>query len=73
MLILCALSDCSVELARYDNVEDELFLRYYEIDPVEVLQRAFEKSLVECKSEVSSKRGVEHHRASADFIRARRV
>ena len=43
--------DCSAELARYDNVDDELFLRYYEIDPVEVLQRAFEKSLSECKAE----------------------
>jgi hypothetical protein len=30
-----------------------LFLQYYEIDPVDVLQRAFEKSLVECKEEVS--------------------
>jgi hypothetical protein len=45
--------DCAAELARYENVEDELFLQYYEIDPVDVLQRAFEKSLVECKEEVS--------------------
>ncbi|KDE09751.1 hypothetical protein MVLG_00151 [Microbotryum lychnidis-dioicae p1A1 Lamole] len=42
---------CSNELARYENVDDELFLRYYEVDPVEVLQRAFEKSLAECKDE----------------------
>ncbi|KAK4054942.1 hypothetical protein OIV83_000866 [Microbotryomycetes sp. JL201] len=42
---------CSSELARYDNVDDELFLRYYEVDPVEVLQVAFEKSLSECKEE----------------------
>ena len=46
------LLDCSAELARYDNVEDELFLRYYEVDPVEVLQLAFERSLAECKEEV---------------------
>ncbi|KAM0755833.1 protein serine/threonine phosphatase 2C, partial [Meredithblackwellia eburnea MCA 4105] len=42
---------CSSELARYENVEDELFLQYYEVDPVEVLQRAFEKTLAECKEE----------------------
>lgn len=45
-------SDCSAELGRYENVEDELFLQYYEVDPVEVLQRAFEKTLAECKDEV---------------------
>lgn len=45
--------DCSAELARYENIEDELFLQYYEIDPVDVLQRAFERSLAECKEEVS--------------------
>ncbi|KAK4704307.1 protein phosphatase PTC7, partial [Phenoliferia sp. Uapishka_3] len=42
---------CSAELGRYENVEDELFLQYYEIDPVDVLQRAFEKTLAECKDE----------------------
>ena len=47
-------SDCSAELGRYENVEDELFLQYYEIDPVDVLQRAFEKTLAECKDEVGS-------------------
>jgi protein phosphatase PTC7 len=35
-------------------VDDELFLRYYDVDPVDVLQRAFEKSLAECKDEVST-------------------
>lgn len=29
-------------------------MQYYEIDPVDVLQRAFEKSLAECKEEVRS-------------------
>ncbi|KAI5478432.1 protein phosphatase 2c [Pseudohyphozyma bogoriensis] len=43
--------NCSAELARYENVDDELFLQYYEIDPVDVLQRAFEKTLAECKDE----------------------
>ncbi|BGP12539.1 hypothetical protein JCM10213_007617 [Rhodosporidiobolus nylandii] len=42
---------CSYELARYENVEDELFLNYYEVDPVDVMQRAFEKTLAECKEE----------------------
>lgn len=51
-LNVLACPDCSAELARYENVDDELFLQYYEIDPVDVLQRAFEKTLSECKDEV---------------------
>ncbi|GAA6059880.1 hypothetical protein JCM10212_007085 [Sporobolomyces blumeae] len=42
---------CSAELARYENIDDELFLQYYEIDPVEVMQLAFEKCLSESKDE----------------------
>ncbi|GAA5969158.1 hypothetical protein JCM11641_007491 [Rhodosporidiobolus odoratus] len=42
---------CSAELARYENVEDDLFLRYYEVDPVDILQCAYEKTLAECKQE----------------------
>lgn len=42
---------CSAELARYEDVDDALFLRYNDVDPVEVLQRAFEKSLAESKEE----------------------
>ncbi|GAA5844705.1 hypothetical protein JCM11251_007354 [Rhodosporidiobolus azoricus] len=42
---------CSAELSRYENIEDELFLQYYEVDPVDVMQRAFEKTLAECKEE----------------------
>ncbi|GJN92244.1 hypothetical protein Rhopal_005274-T1 [Rhodotorula paludigena] len=42
---------CSAELARYENVDDELFLQYYEVDPVDVMQRAYEKTLTECKDE----------------------
>ncbi|GAA6031991.1 hypothetical protein JCM8097_003377 [Rhodosporidiobolus ruineniae] len=42
---------CSHELGRYENVEDELFLQYYDVDPVDVMQRAFEKTLHECKEE----------------------
>ncbi|GAA5981342.1 hypothetical protein JCM10908_004075 [Rhodotorula pacifica] len=42
---------CSAELARYENVDDDMFLHYYEVDPVEVMQRAYEKTLSECKEE----------------------
>ncbi|GAA5897408.1 hypothetical protein JCM6882_001879 [Rhodosporidiobolus microsporus] len=42
---------CSAELARYENIEDDLFLQYYEVDPVDVMQRGFEKTLAECKEE----------------------
>ncbi|BGP36502.1 hypothetical protein JCM10449v2_000403 [Rhodotorula kratochvilovae] len=42
---------CSSELARYENVDDDMFLQYYEVDPVDVMQRAYEKTLSECKEE----------------------
>ncbi|GAA5838506.1 hypothetical protein JCM9279_003265 [Rhodotorula babjevae] len=42
---------CSYELARYENVDDDMFLQYYEVDPVDVMQRAYEKTLSECKEE----------------------
>ncbi|GAA5867946.1 hypothetical protein JCM3774_004733 [Rhodotorula dairenensis] len=42
---------CSAELARYENIDDDMFLHYYEVDPVEVMQRAYEKTLSECKEE----------------------
>lgn len=43
-------ADCSAELARYDDIEDELFSYYYDVDPVDILQRAFEKSLDEANA-----------------------
>ncbi|GAA5923350.1 PP2C family serine/threonine-protein phosphatase [Sporobolomyces koalae] len=42
---------CSSELARYENIDDEMFLQYYQVDPVEVMQRAFETCLRESKDE----------------------
>ena len=42
---------CAAELSRYDNVDDDLFLHYFDVDPVEVLQRAFDSSLRESKDE----------------------
>ncbi|GAA6020737.1 hypothetical protein JCM11491_003514 [Sporobolomyces phaffii] len=42
---------CSAELARYENIDDDMFLQYYQVDPVEVMQRAFEKCLRESKDE----------------------
>ena len=44
-------ADCSAELARYDDIDDELFSHYYDVDPVEILQRAFEKSLEEANAQ----------------------
>jgi protein phosphatase PTC7 len=46
-----ACTDCSYELARYDDVEDEQFLHYYDVDPVEVLQTAVDRSLDEAQAE----------------------
>lgn len=43
--------DCSFELARYEDTEDVKFTTYDQIDPVEILQRAYEKSLDESKLE----------------------
>ncbi|GAA5888580.1 hypothetical protein JCM16303_000879 [Sporobolomyces ruberrimus] len=42
---------CSKEFERYENIDDEMFLKYYQVDPVEVMQRAFEKCLRESKDE----------------------
>lgn len=44
-------TDCSSELSRYDDFEDELFLRYYDVDPVEILQAAVDRSLNEAQAE----------------------
>jgi protein phosphatase PTC7 len=43
--------DCSFELGRFEDIEDELFLSYYDVDPVEVLQRAYERSLAEANEQ----------------------
>lgn len=42
---------CSVELARYEDLDDVHFLSYNSIDPVEILQQAFERSIHESKLE----------------------
>ncbi|KAH9810579.1 phosphatase 2C-like domain-containing protein [Melampsora americana] len=42
---------CSFELSRYEDTEDEVFSDHQSIDPVEILQRAYEKSLNESKQE----------------------
>ncbi|EGG10268.1 uncharacterized protein MELLADRAFT_115584 [Melampsora larici-populina 98AG31] len=42
---------CSFELSRYENTEDEVFVDHQSIDPVEILQIAYEKSLHESKQE----------------------
>ncbi|KEI41735.1 uncharacterized protein L969DRAFT_44596 [Mixia osmundae IAM 14324] len=42
---------CSSEMARYDDIEDEMFLQYYDVDPVQVLHRASESCLSEAREE----------------------
>lgn len=42
---------CSFELSRYEDTKDEVFVDHQSIDPVEILQRAYEKSLNESKQE----------------------
>ena len=39
------LTDCSYELSRYEDIEDDMFLSYYDIDPVEILDRAATKAI----------------------------
>ncbi|KAH9457619.1 hypothetical protein MJO28_004710 [Puccinia striiformis f. sp. tritici] len=42
---------CSTELSRYQDIDDVRFLSYNAIDPVDILQHAFEKSIHESKLE----------------------
>lgn len=42
---------CSTELSRYEDVNDVKFLSYSQIDPVDILQYAFDRSIHELKTE----------------------
>jgi len=42
---------CSTEISRYEDIDDVRFLSYNAIDPVEILQHAFERSIHESKLE----------------------
>lgn len=42
---------CSTEVSRYEDMDDVRFLSYHAIDPVEILQHAFERSIHESKLE----------------------
>ncbi|KAA1083622.1 hypothetical protein PGT21_001622 [Puccinia graminis f. sp. tritici] len=42
---------CSTEVSRYEDVDDVRFLSYNAIDPVDILQHAFERSIHESKLE----------------------
>ncbi|CAH7687702.1 expressed protein [Phakopsora pachyrhizi] len=45
------MNHCYNEISRYENTEDDRFQSYNDIDPVEILQRAFEMSIYESKDE----------------------
>lgn len=36
-----------MELERYDNIEDDRFATYYDIDPVDILERGYNKALLD--------------------------
>ncbi|RKP10912.1 phosphatase 2C-like domain-containing protein [Thamnocephalis sphaerospora] len=38
-----------IELERYDNIEDEAFASYYEVDPVSVLEQGYEHSIADLR------------------------
>lgn len=40
---------CAAELERYEDVDDPLFLDYFAVDPIEILQTATDASLAEAK------------------------
>lgn len=48
-----SLTDCAEELERYEDVDDPLFLDFFNVDPLDVLQAATDKCLAE-----SSARGL---------------
>lgn len=42
-----------LELERYDNIDDPCFHHYEEVDPVQILQKSYEASLMEAEKDVS--------------------
>jgi hypothetical protein len=42
-------ADCATGLERYDDVDDPLFLDYYNVDPVDVMSEASLQALEEAK------------------------
>ena len=42
--------DCAEELERYEDVDDALFLEYFNVDPLDILQAATDKCLTESAS-----------------------
>ena len=42
-------TDCNAGLERYDDIDDPLFLDYYNVDPIEVLAEASQHCLEEAK------------------------
>jgi hypothetical protein len=48
-----------LELERYDNIDDPCFYHYDDVDPVQILQKSFEASLVDAEKEVRKKKMVQ--------------
>lgn len=42
-----------LELERFDNVDDPHFYHYDDADPVDILQKSYEQSMLEVEKEVS--------------------
>lgn len=41
------------ELERYDNVDDEKYYHYNEVNPVDIMQASFEQSMKDCALKVN--------------------
>lgn len=41
-----------VELEKYDNIEEDAFYDYFNVNPVQILQKSYEQSARDAKKEV---------------------
>lgn len=43
-----------VELEKYDNIEEDAFYDYFNVNPVQILQKSYEQSARDAKKEVNN-------------------
>jgi len=43
-----------MELEKYDNIEEEAFYDYFNVNPVQILQKSYEQSARDAKKEVNT-------------------
>jgi len=47
-----------LELEKYDNIEEEAFYDYFNVNPVDIMEKSYEQSLLDAKNEVRNPRTI---------------